>query len=44
MTAAGDLATYKDALLVLGTAGVVVPLLHATASAPSSRFCSPAHF
>ena len=28
MTAAGDLATYKDALLVLGTAGVVVPLLH----------------
>ena len=28
MSAAGDLATYKDALLVLGTAGVVVPLLH----------------
>jgi len=28
MTAAGDLASYKDALLVLGTAGVVVPLLH----------------
>ena len=28
MSAAGDLATYKDALLVLGTAGVIVPLLH----------------
>jgi K+:H+ antiporter len=28
MSAAGDLANYKDALLVLGTAGVVVPLLH----------------
>ncbi|MFA5954960.1 cation:proton antiporter [Hyphomicrobium sp.] len=28
MSAAGDLASYKDALLVLGTAGVVVPLLH----------------
>jgi CPA2 family monovalent cation:H+ antiporter-2 len=28
MSAVGDLATYKDALLVLGTAGVVVPLLH----------------
>jgi monovalent cation:H+ antiporter-2, CPA2 family len=28
MSAAGDLATYKDALLVLGTAGVVVPVLH----------------
>src|SRR6185503_14823588 len=28
MSAAADLATYKDALLVLGTAGVVVPLLH----------------
>jgi monovalent cation:H+ antiporter-2, CPA2 family len=28
MSAAADLATYKDALLVLGTAGVIVPLLH----------------
>jgi CPA2 family monovalent cation:H+ antiporter-2 len=28
MSAAGDLAIYKDSLLVLGTAGVVVPLLH----------------
>ena len=28
MSAAGDFATYKDALLVLGTAGVVVPVLH----------------
>ncbi|MFT3733055.1 MAG: cation:proton antiporter [Hyphomicrobium sp.] len=28
MSTAGNLATYKDALLVLGTAGVVVPLLH----------------
>ena len=28
MSAAGNLANYKDALLVLGTAGVVVPLLH----------------
>jgi CPA2 family monovalent cation:H+ antiporter-2 len=28
MSAASDLATYKDALLVLGTAGVIVPLLH----------------
>src|SRR6185312_8388340 len=28
MSATSDLATYKDALLVLGTAGVVVPLLH----------------
>ncbi|WP_045837450.1 cation:proton antiporter [Hyphomicrobium sp. 99] len=28
MSAAGDLANYKDALLVLGTAGVVVPVLH----------------
>ncbi|MBS0234962.1 MAG: cation:proton antiporter [Proteobacteria bacterium] len=28
MSAAGDLVNYKDALLVLGTAGVVVPLLH----------------
>lgn len=28
MSAAADLATYKDALLVLGAAGVVVPLLH----------------
>ncbi|MGO4682269.1 cation:proton antiporter domain-containing protein [Hyphomicrobium sp. 2TAF46] len=28
MSAAGELANYKDALLVLGTAGVVVPVLH----------------
>jgi CPA2 family monovalent cation:H+ antiporter-2 len=28
MSAATDLATYKDALLVLGAAGVVVPVLH----------------
>jgi CPA2 family monovalent cation:H+ antiporter-2 len=28
MSATSDLAAYKDALLVLGTAGVVVPLLH----------------
>ncbi len=28
MSHASDLANYKDALLVLGTAGVVVPLLH----------------
>lgn len=28
MSHAGDLANYKDALLVLGAAGVVVPLLH----------------
>ena len=28
MSAAADLATYKDALLVLGTAGVIVPFLH----------------
>jgi K+:H+ antiporter len=28
MSAAGDLASYKDALLVLGTAGVIVPVLH----------------
>ncbi|MET0432045.1 MAG: cation:proton antiporter [Hyphomicrobium sp.] len=28
MSAAGDLANYKDALVVLGTAGVIVPLLH----------------
>jgi monovalent cation:H+ antiporter-2, CPA2 family len=28
MSAAGDLANYKDALLVLGTAGVIVPVLH----------------
>ncbi len=28
MSAAGQLANYKDALLVLGTAGVVVPVLH----------------
>jgi CPA2 family monovalent cation:H+ antiporter-2 len=28
MSAANDLLVYKDALLVLGTAGVVVPLLH----------------
>jgi CPA2 family monovalent cation:H+ antiporter-2 len=27
-TTASDLAIYKDALLVLGTAGVVVPILH----------------
>jgi CPA2 family monovalent cation:H+ antiporter-2 len=28
MSAANDLVVYKDALLVLGTAGVIVPLLH----------------
>jgi len=28
MSATNDLVVYKDALLVLGTAGVVVPLLH----------------
>jgi monovalent cation:H+ antiporter-2, CPA2 family len=28
MSAAGDLASYKDALLVLGAAGVIVPVLH----------------
>ena len=38
MSAAGDLATYKDALLVLGTAGVVVPLLHRYGVTPSSAF------
>ena len=30
MSATSDLVVYKDALLVLGTAGVVVPLLHRT--------------
>ncbi len=38
MSAAGDFATYKDALLVLGTAGVVVPVLHKYRVSPVLAF------
>ena len=33
---------YKDLLLLLGTAGVVIPLFSGCASAPSSAISSPA--
>ena len=38
MAAAADLASYKDALLVLGTAGVVVPLMHRIRISPVLGF------
>jgi len=38
MSATGDFATYKDALLVLGTAGVVVPVLHKYRVSPVLAF------
>src|SRR3990170_878302 len=38
MAAPVDLAAYKDALLVLGTAGVVVPLMHRARISPVIGF------
>ncbi len=38
MTPTGDVASYKDALVLLGTAGVVVPLMHRLRVSPVLGF------